>query len=266
LKQIISINTEDNAKPDKVLCEWGDQHCCIAGWSAVNNRLSFLNYYSYPLLSNSVVSEILSQIKQISASNIPVLISSAFPEAVMIPLKFYNKENSYIKSIYTTEVQKELADSIEQWQIVNVYSMPVRVLNEIQNHFTKTEYLHAFTVGLKVYDGFIAKNSLAVHFTPYNFRVSVKKEGQLLLAQMYPYQTPLDVVYYLLKITEEFSLPKDDLYVVVSGLIEESSSLYEELKNYFLNLQFAATPNIAPQTEYPAHYFSSMYNLSSCAS
>lgn len=193
-----------------------------------------------------------------------IFFSSAFPQAVLVPSKFYKDHASYVQNLFGVDVVA-LHDKIEQWQVVNQYALPPMLYNQLQNNFSAAGYMHTFTTGLKVHNGFVASDSISVHFTPYNFRVIVKKEAQLQLAQMYPYQTPLDVVYYLLKIAEEFSLPKENLDVVVSGLIEESSSLYEELNNYFLNVQFAVTPPVVSGDTYPAHYFTSVYNLSACA-
>lgn len=54
---------------------------------------------------------------------------------------------------------------------------------------------------------------------------------------------------------------------MLSGLIEEKSDLYTELRSYFLNLEFAVHQvtglNDSP---YPKHFFTSMYNLAACVS
>jgi hypothetical protein len=51
-----------------------------------------------------------------------------------------------------------------------------------------------------------AEDQIAIHFTTQQFRVLVKQGAQLQLAQTYAYKTPLDVVYYLLKICSELGL------------------------------------------------------------
>jgi hypothetical protein len=77
----------------------------------------------------------------------------------------------------------------------------------------------------------------------------------------------LDVVYYLLKICYELNLDQSETYVVVSGLIDKDSALYNELHNYFLNLHFAQAPSYSlPQNEHPHYYFTSLYNLAACVS
>lgn len=251
--------------PDKVLCEWGEQHCCIAGWSNATSKLTSLGYYSFPFVTVEVISEISKELKKLSRPKNSLLVGSAFPEMILVPLKYYNTNASFTAALYSTTEKKELADTIEQWQMANVYALPTLIYDEIKQIFPEAQYIHTATAGLKVYNGFIATDSISVHVSPYNFSVLVKKGGQLLLVQMYAYQTPLDVVYFLLKISEEFNLPKEGLSIIVSGLVEGVSPLYEELRAYFQNVQFASTPNIAPDEDYPAHYFTSLYNLSACA-
>jgi hypothetical protein len=87
------------------------------------------------------------------------------------------------------------------------------------------------------------------------------------LAQVYAYKTPLDVVYFLLKICYEFALDQSEVFLILSGLIDQDSAMYAELYNYFLNLHFAQAPLFSlPENDYPHHYFTSLYNLAACVS
>jgi hypothetical protein len=108
---------------------------------------------------------------------------------------------------------------------------------------------------------------LEVHIATQQFSVLVKKDNQVQLAQTYSYKSPLDVVYFLLKICYEFQLEQSSVFVILSGLVEKDSAMYKELHNYFTNLHFAeAAPYELPQNELPRHYFTSLYNLAACAS
>jgi hypothetical protein len=113
----------------------------------------------------------------------------------------------------------------------------------------------------------MAADQIDLHFTTQDFRVLVKKDQHVLLAQTYQYKTPLDVVYYLLKISYEFDLDQSSTFLIVSGLIEKDSALYQELHNYFVQLHFAqATTYELPENSHPHYYFTSLYNLASCVS
>ena len=113
----------------------------------------------------------------------------------------------------------------------------------------------------------MAENQLSVDFGSNYFRVLVKSGGQIKLIQTYQYKTPLDVVYFLLKICYEFNLDQTEVHLILSGLLEKNSSLYHELQNYFLHVHFVHAPGFRlPEEEYPQHFFTSLYNLAACAS
>jgi hypothetical protein len=169
--------------------------------------------------------------------------------------------------IYDTIADTHFTDRVADWQIVNSYSLPGTIHDRIVKQFPSAVFFHAYTPSLKIYNGFVAADQVDLHFTTHNFRVLVKKSQQVHLAQTYSYKTPLDVVYYLLKICYEFKLEQAEVFLIVSGLIDQDSAMYSELHNYFLNIHFAHAPSYTlPETEHPHYYFSSLYNLAACVS
>ena len=127
--------------------------------------------------------------------------------------------------------------------------------------------MHAYTPSLKVFNGFSAPSQIDVYFGIRHFRVLVKKDNHIQLAQTYSYKNPLDVVYYLLKICYEVGLEQTEISVVLSGLIDENSAMFSELHSYFMNLHFAEAPAYSvPENDFPGHYFTSLYNLAACVS
>ena len=122
--------------------------------------------------------------------------------------------------------------------MVNIYSMPSVFRDQMQQTFSSVQYLHAYTTAIKLYNGYLADNQLSVHFTPNHFRVLLKKDSAIQLAQTYFYATPLDVIYYLLKICYEFELDQASVSIILSGLVEKASNLYAELEQYFSKTSF----------------------------
>jgi hypothetical protein len=148
--------------------------------------------------------------------------------------------------------------------MVNLYAIPQTIYSLLERLPSKKIY-NAFTPALKIYNGFVAEDQICVHFSINSFRVIVKKTQKVQLAQNYFYKSPLDVVYYLLKICYEFGLKQKELYLVLSGLVEADSALYKELHSYFENLHFAHAPLIdLPSDKHPHHFFTSLYNLAAC--
>jgi hypothetical protein len=251
-----------NKNVNTVLCEWGSQHCCLAGFDSKSNQLSWLTYNTYNQLDETTIQAIINEVK----SSGTIIIASVFPESTFTPLG-YNGEEA-LQSLYNPEKSVvALSDSINEWQVKNHYLLPKAIHNVINHKFSNVSYINFFTVALKGNNSVAASDQIAVHFSPNQFSVLVKKSGQLQLAQLYSYQAPLDVVYYLLKIIEEFTLSREETVLIISGLVEESSDLYRELYQYFLNIQFAEPSMTSIEgATYPSHFFTSIYNLAACAS
>ncbi len=261
MTKLFEIKKESVAKDDAVLlCEIGDTYACTATYDPVAKEINNLEYYTFP------PAELTDNITKIFSAAVAgerkQIIGSAFAEAVMVPYALFRQDaaKDYFENIPTTQM---LHDHIAEWQVVTAYTFPKSVLDIVNKE--NVQFFHNYTTTLKVYNGFDAENQVSVHFSPQRFRVVVKKEGKLQLAQTYTYTVPLDVVYYLLSIYQQFDLPKEETYLLLSGLVEEESALYKELHGYFLNLHFNAGSVTTPVAGYPAHYFTSLFNLAACA-
>jgi len=111
----------------------------------------------------------------------------------------------------------------------------------------------------------ISGESLVVDFRTNDFTVLASKGSLLLLTQTFAYSTPEDVLYYLLNTCRQFNLSQQELQLQLSGLIDKRSSLYNELYQYFIHIDFReAGWNL--KNEYPAHFFTSLNDLATCAS
>ncbi|MGZ3880630.1 MAG: DUF3822 family protein, partial [Flavisolibacter sp.] len=190
-----------------------------------------------------------------------------FPQSLLAPMHGHRNDYILLNVLYELPSQKFLKDDIPEWQMTVTYSVPLSFFNSVRERFRFPEFVHAYTPSLKVFNGFSSANQIDLHFSIQHFRVIVKKDNHIQLAQTYSYKNPLDVVYYLLKICYEVGLEQSEVTVVLSGLIDQDSAMFSELHSYFLNLNFAQAPSYSiPENEYPQHYFTSLYNLAACVS
>lgn len=267
MKTVFDIGFDEAATDNQVLLlEVGEEFCSYAffqkGKSAIT-KLKFLACSRQQL--EATVTQVLADLKEFNFSKI--FVSSAFPQALLIPNKFASGKKDLLDLVYDEPSQAYFFDAITEWQIVNAYALPSAICHLIDEAFQQVQYYHAYTPAIKTYNGYSNENQVSIHFMPQQFRVLLKKENQIQLAQTYEYTTPLDVVYYLLKICTEFSLSQQETHWVLSGLIEKDSNLYAELKQYFLNLHFSHQPEIGlPESNLPQHYFNAVFNLAACAS
>ena len=100
------------------------------------------------------------------------------------------------------------------------------------------------------------------------FAVIVLNEKGLRLAQTYEYQTPDDVSYHLLALCEQFGVDPEKVDLMVSGLLDEQSILYQELLKYFNKPIWEQVAGETTLDElfasYPAHYFSPLLKMALC--
>ena len=259
-------NLSEDQGADVLFLEIGQTFCSVAFINGSNKSARFIGVYAFDaVLLDDSVDKVLKLIleKQNSFQN-PV-ISPAFPQALLIPNKFYHHKSSLLNSIYNQNHFFPLNDPIAEWQLINVYTIPVAVYKKLSEKFPFASYLHAYTPLLKIYNGFTSDHQLSAHFIGQQFRVMVKKHHHIQLVQTYTYASPMDVVYFLLKICNEFQLPQDETQIIISGLIEEDSALYKELHHYFLHLHFATSNTLSlPEHDHPNHFFTSIHNLAAC--
>lgn len=243
----------------------GPDFCACAYYNKAAKSFDGLRYFSFDETEvESSVAQIISEAKESVGS---AVVCSAFSQALLVPTKFFTGDYSLLDAVYSQPAQAYFHDAILEWQMTNVYAMPAAVQRVFQDSFATVAYFHVHTPTIKVYNGYAAGNQLMVDFTRRHFRVLFKKDAVVRLAQTYAYKTPLDVIYFLLKICREFGLLQSYVQLILSGLIEHDSALFSELRQYFSNLHFAQPPEISlPGDKYPHHYFTSLYNLASCAS
>lgn len=249
-----------------LLLEIGEDYCSYAVLKEEERAFCQISYITYDELQmQNDLARVLDELKNISFKKL--IVCSALPQSLLIPSQFSKEAHSFVSSVYDAPFQKQFTNDIPEWQMTVAYSLPASVFNLIAERFSSVQYVHAYIPLLKIYNGYTAPDQIDIHFSTQHFRVLVKKNKQVQLAQTYSYKTPLDVTYYLLKICYEFQLNQSEVFIVISGLIDEDSALYNELHNYFLNLHFAQAPSYSlPENDYPHHYFSSLYNLAACVS
>lgn len=265
MKTIFTIG-KNNTSCNVLLLEIGEDYCCYALLKGEERTFYYIKYLTYDRLE--IREELARLFDEIRSENCDkVIVCSAFSESMLVPQHFNQVNEALMDVVFEKNSRHQLTDSIPEWQINTVYSMPAGVYDVVTDKFPGAKFFHAYTPSLKIYNGFVASNQIDIHFSTQNFRIVVKKEKQVQLAQTYSYKNPLDVVYYLLKICYEFQLSQSEVFIIVSGLIEEDSALYKELHNYFLHLHFAQAPAYSlPDNAHPHYYFTSLYNLAACVS
>jgi hypothetical protein len=253
---------------DQILAlKLGDCHCCFAITDVSGEKLNELVYYSANEINESSLINLFVNHPELNNSFHKIAISYDFTQAVLVPEDHFRSEEAYqlLKTFYG--LQKEVivvAQSIPDEYLHIAYATPKETNEWLHRKFPLAQYFHNYSVGIQKVNSY---QNFLVDFRTNEFSLIIKKENKLLLTQVFPYSNPDDVIYYLLKAAQQFSLSPTELKMSLSGLIEKESAMFKELHQFFLNLEFrSATWKFEGDNECPSHFFTSLNDLIQCAS
>lgn len=199
-----------------------------------------------------------------------------FPESILAPEEMYNENinQSSLDLIYgDLNKGKVLTDHLREWGLYNVYRVPPPVHELLGAHFPKGHFYHAYTMllkrqaQLKTLKATEGDQGLLMLY-PNKFVFGLFRNENLQLLQTFEYETAEDVVYHVLNVCLQFQVSCEQIVLSISGLMDEHSALYIALQKYFLHVEFNARPaelNYREDfNEYPAHFFTSFFNLALC--
>lgn len=249
-----------------LLCELSQYHICLSLADAVSKKITQLSYYELRNLPEPQKLSDVLQAENIDMNTVSrVVVSNACKEIVIVPESYFTEENA--RRFYTTlhghKTEMIFFDDVPEYKLVLAHAVP-QVIIEILKSSKGTEAMHLLSCQLSCGTDRESGEQITVHFTSKEFYIVAVKEEQLKGAQTYFYTAPLDVVYYLLAICREYGFSQNTTNVTLSGLISEDSAMYKELYQYFSNIHFRKPVSGMLRSEYPHHFFSSMYNLAAC--
>jgi Protein of unknown function (DUF3822) len=270
LKQLFSISTNNISEivQPVLAIRIGEHHCCFAIVNSVASELGQLAYYSSDEINADVLATVFSTHSELNNSFFQVLVCYDYPQNAIVPFKYFNADdtrlmlNATCSNVGNTAIISEV---IPGWQIYNIYAVPKDIHDWISRKFPAGKYWHNYSVAMKNIAGADASGCISVNLFTNDLTLLAGKENTLLLAQSFPWSTPEDVIYYLLKVCQQLNLSQQKVKLVLSGLIEKQSVLYKELHQYFLHIEFREA-SWNSSHKYPAHFFTSLNDLARCAS
>jgi len=273
MKQVFKIgNSEElNTTECDLLMEIGESHVCFGILDHSTKTLLQSGYFTTEEKDNGdILQNIFEQNAELRSPFHQTVVGYYMTENVLIPSKFYffEKTKSILQAMYDGMQNIVISESIPGWQMYNTYHVPAAIHEFINRKFAGGNFWHAHSVALKNGLPQREEGNLMVNFKTDSFSVMVTKGNSLLLAQIYPYINAEDVLYFLLKICKQLSLSQNDVSLILSGLINYESAVYKGLYQYFVNLQFALPDDgirlSESFSEYPVHFFSSIFKLALC--
>ncbi len=269
LTNLFHIENEASGNGQQVLSlRLGDKHASFAITNKSGTELYKLAYCSSEHWDEIELTKFYDFYPSFKNSFYEVLVSFDFSQSIFVPASEYTLEDAGLllqTSGATNGNQNIASELVPGWQLYNVYAVPKEIHEWVSRKFPTAKCRHQYSLHInKVYTA-EPRGNLAVDFRKEMFTVVATRDSKLLLAQAFEYTTPEDVLYFLLKICQQFLLSQQDVKLQLSGLVDKQSALYKELYQYFINLEFREADWNAT-SEYPAHFFTSLNDLAKCAS
>ena len=160
------------------------------------------------------------------------------PGYFALPSEIFRKD----KLNYWTEllnglnpIEKMLIKSTDDSDIVHIQPIKKKFHEKLMQKYQDLSIFsfREFAFQRQVYE----KDTMCVTFQHQHIFITLYSKGTLQLNQVYSFESPEDVIYLLLNITDHFFLDKSTLTFIPEGFVDADSVLYKLVEQYFPNMQ-----------------------------
>lgn len=132
-------------------------------------------------------------------------------------------------------------EAIPNSDIILAYRVPCTLYNCMQILYPKNTFMHSSSLQLS--NNLPEGNVLQCMVYGKYIKIFLHSQGELLLATYFYYNLPQEVSYYLLNVCQQYKVDVADVKLMLSGLVEVSSNLYDDVYKYFLQIAILPTPS-----------------------
>lgn len=196
-----------------------------------------LNRLKTEISTNTIFSEKFSSITVIHQNDLSTIVPKALYDENHKAdyLKFNSK---ILRTDFITQDQITINDS------VTIYVPYVNINNYIYETFGEFTYKHASSV---LIESVLQKNKhnqnpqVYINVNTNTFELIVADKDQLLLFNVFNYNSKEDFIYYILFVFEQLKLNTETTQITLSGLINKDDELYSSLYIYVRHVKFINT-------------------------
>lgn len=265
LKKIFDIETGGNREMIQPVLniKAGEKYFSFAVTDNISGGISSLCYWTGEGDTNVLTDDVTARLTEYGNSFYLVKVCYDYPGNMLVPSVGFRHEDASLLKHFAPGSAITITELIAEWQLYNVFAVPKEIHDWVTARYPSAKNWHQVSVSLKNISAAATDGCLQVDIRHTGFSVIVVRNGKLLIAQTYEYNTPEDILYYLLKICRQFSLSQSTVKLELSGLVEKESALYRVLYQYFAVIYFRdAEWKIG--SEYPLHFFTSLNDLARC--
>lgn len=193
----------------------------------------------------------------------------AWPESILVPPEFMNEEksNEMLDLVYGDAKKSTIkTDFLYKHNLHNIYRVPEAIRESFDDVLPYASQTHQYSliVNREMHGG----DELFVVFYTNSLTLMLCKENQLQVVQNFSFSSPEDTAYHLLHVCRSFYVQPTAVKLILSGMIDKKSNLFNAIYKYFLNIEFDSLPSGYTYVEdikiYPPHFFSHLFISAAC--
>jgi hypothetical protein len=249
----------------------GEKHVSYSVFDAERNHYLAVESYRNTL---SDLNEPGSMIR-LPYRNIRIIIENR--RSTLVPAELFDPSemNTYLSpTVDLTGNDRYFHDRLLQPEIVTVYAVTESVAAELDDLFPGRKTCHLSTVLMDTiwmfYKNQLPGTRMFIHIGEEDFSLLIFDKKALIYNNSFHYQTPEDLVYYVIFVMEQLDLNPEEIPLTVMGKIDREAPLFELLFRYIRRIDFAMrneAVGFSPVfNTIPEHYFFPLLNQGSCGS
>lgn len=259
------ITIRDGFTPDHpvMLLSLDSGHITLLRCEAGGGRLEQLTVFEMSGHDSASLEILRGAIQDLNKNQLPLLVVLDSPH-IIVPAGTSLPEARQALELKAgpLDICTVSRDPLAEWQLELHYAIPSFLYNWITLSWPQARLLHKQTAALRNCEAASPEGCLLLDLAPGRMDLLLVKQSRVLLSERYSYETPADLVYLLVSVTESFGLDRQVCPLRITGMIEKQSALYTELYQYFAALDLRDNP--WSSGDYPAHFFTSLHDASLC--
>lgn len=177
-----------------------------------------------------------------------VIIGSGFNVSTLVPNPLYDpsaatSQLNFSNNVHTSD--EIMTDELRQVEARNVFAVPSELYAEIVRRFPSAEFHHSSTAMIEFLLS-INRNSenelMTINVHSSLIEIIVTKGKNILLYNSYHFESPEELVYYILFVCEQLHLNPENIDLQFAGLMRTTDSAYMLCRKYIRNTRLAERP------------------------
>jgi len=256
----------DDLSGCRLFIEAGAQH--IAAWFAdtVTGSLKAFEFFQFESHDDTTVDDVVRNVKLhsklMSMQMDAALIIWENAACTFVPEEFFisGTADTYLNIIAGEAGEADfLQEHFDNYVVLSRHA--TAYADAIKKHLATGPHTHKFSFLLKKYGPANGEKSdfIRAVFYPEKLIIIAFKQGELQLVQSVGYSTAEDVLYLIMNVGGEYGIDLSTTRVVLSGLINAGSVLFDTLYKYIEHVDIEKSTennfNAPGFAEHPAQYF-----------